>query len=163
MRILVTFFLGLLLSGCVTAPKLDKTQVNSSLTVSRTVNQINSVRGQRILWGGTIVSGKNLKDRTQLEILAYPLSENDRPQLNEPPQGRFILEYTGYLETAEYAPGRMITVIGPVTGTLEGRIGESQYVYPSVSAEQLYLWPRDSDYSDSSEPQIHFGVGVIFH
>lgn len=149
------------LSACTSMPKFDLTNVNHDLTPARAAANIDTVRGQRALWGGVIVTSRNLKDTTQIEVLGYPLDGSAEPRRNDPPQHRFLLIHPGYLETADYAAGRWISAVGTVTGTQEGKVGEARYVYPVLNAAQLHLWPRET-YSRPNEPQIHFGVGVIF-
>jgi len=154
--------LGIALAACATGPNLDTTGVDPTVTPARAATDINAARNQRVQWGGVIVQTRNLKDITQLEVLGYPVDSKGRPQRNQAPQHRFLALHSGYLETADYAPGRMVTVVGTVTGTEEGKVGEARYVYPAVNAEQIYLWPRESDYSGRSDPTFHIGVGVIF-
>lgn len=150
------------LVACATGPDLDLTGVDRTLTPARAAADIKAARNQRVLWGGVLVQARNLKDATQLEVLGYPVDGKGKPKRNEPPQHRFLATHKGYLETADYAPGRMVTVVGTVTGTEEGKVGEARYVYPVVAAEQVYLWPREEERRGSTDPQIHFGVGVIF-
>ncbi len=47
-----------------------------------------------------------------------------------------------YLETADYAAGRKITVVGLLTETHTGTIGEGQYVYPVVEASRIQVSSR---------------------
>jgi outer membrane lipoprotein len=110
-----------------------------------------------VLWGGVILGTTNLKDSTRIEVLAYPLDTDRRPQRDRDPQGRFILEQAGFLEPASYAEGRLITTVGKLAGTLPGRIDASDYSYPVVAARQLHLWPLDRGRRGSN---VHFGVGV---
>lgn len=159
-RILLSI-VALALSGCASAPKFDLTDVNRELTPARAAANIDAVRNQRVLWGGVIVASRNLKDATQLEVLGYPLGRDGKPKRDDAPQHRFLITQSGYLETADYAEGRLVSAVGTVTGTEEGKVGEARYVYPVLNAAQLHLWPRET-YSRPSEPQIHFGVGVIF-
>lgn len=150
-----------LLAACASAPKFDLAGVDRELTPARAATNIETVRNQRALWGGVIVASRNLKNATELEVLGYPLSRDGKPKPNEAPQHRFLVTQPGYLETADYAAGRLLSALGTVTGTQDGKVGEARYVYPVLSASQLHLWPREAR-ARSSEPQIHFGVGVIF-
>lgn len=152
---------ALALSGCASGPKFDLADVDRELTPARAVANIDAARNQRTLWGGVIVASRNLKDATQLEVLGYPLGRDGKPKRDDPPQHRFLITQPGYLETADYAEGRLVSAVGTVTGTQDGKVGEARYVYPVLSATQLHLWPRET-YSRPNEPQIHFGVGVIF-
>ena len=147
------------LGACASAPPFDLKNVNTALTPNEAVAQIDSVRGSRVLWGGVIVSSKNLEQGTQLEMLAYPLNDHHRPRLDRAALGRFIVEHSGYLETVDYAPGRELSLIGAIAGTKEARIDAASTLYPAVTSEQIHLWPKGGD----AEPQFHFGVGVMFH
>lgn len=159
LRLLLLLLVPLLLSACATGPKYPTEGVELSLTPQQAVAEADRQHGKSVLWGGMIVNSTNLEKRTRLEVLAYPLDSNQRPQLDEQPYGRFLLYKEGYLETVDYAPGRRITVVGRISGVQSGKVDETRYTYPVVDAEQLYLWSR----SDAqSEPRVHFGIGVMF-
>jgi len=143
--------------ACASGPTFDTGGVDHSLTPRRVATELQESRGKQVLWGGVILAITNLKDSTRIEALAYPLDSNNRPQRDSDALGRFIIERPGYLETATYSEGRLITVRGTVSRTQSGRIGESDYAYPVVSAQQLYLWPRSGGYDGTS---VHFGIGV---
>jgi len=156
--VLVTVSLGALalLSGCATP--IDVGQAERNVTPREAAQNVALVKDRPVAWGGTVVNGKNLATSTQFEVLAYPLDGNNRPKADAAPLGRFIVVHPGYLETADYAPGRLITVVGPVTETRTGKVGEAQYVYPVVNADRLHLWPQQSQ--APAEPRIHFGIGI---
>lgn len=86
-------------------------------------------------------------------MLAYPPDASARPLRERAPLGRFILVQDGYLEPATHAAGRLISATGSVTG----RIGEAAYIYPVITAQQRYLWPREHAHSRS---RVMFGLGV---
>jgi outer membrane lipoprotein len=135
----------LLLSACASSPAFNTTGVDRSLTPREAASRGQSATGKSVQWGGVILSTTNLKDSTQVETLAYPLDADARPQTDDTPLGRFIFEQGGYLEPASYAEGRQITVVGTVTGTRAGQVGESDYIYPVITARQLHLWPPGQD------------------
>lgn len=150
--------IGLLLNACATMPTFDTHGADKTLIPAEAVQQQASLAGRSVAWGGVIIQSANLQDRTRLEILAYPLDSANRPNTNASPTGRFLAERPGYLETVNYAPGRLVTVVGPLEGTRTGRIGETEYAYPVVEAQRIQLWrPADEYYT---EPRVHFGVGV---
>lgn len=155
-KYLPLLFFSLLL-GCASAPEFDTTQVDHSLTPQSVIAEAELSRGKVALWGGTILDTRNLKESTQIEILAYPLSSSYRPQLDSKPLGRFIVQQQGYLEPTNYAQGRQVTVLGGVSDSQSGKVGESSYTYPVISATQLYLWPQDEDRNRTS---FQFGVGI---
>jgi outer membrane lipoprotein len=157
LRFNLYFILFLLLSACASSPTFDTAGVDRSLTPRVVDAEPRLAMRKNVLWGGTILSTTNLGDRTRIEVLAYPLDSDSRPQHDREPLGRFIIERAGFLEPASYAEGRLITGVGRVTATRAWQIGEKIYDYPVVSARQLYLWPVDRGHRGNS---VHFGVGV---
>lgn len=154
---LIPLILAALLTGCASTPDFDTTQVDRSLTPQSVVAEPGASRDRLILWGGTILDTRNLKESTQIEILAYPLNTSHRPLLESKPLGRFILHHPGYLEPATYSQGRLLTVLGKVSGSHSGAIGESTYTYAIIDSKQLHLWSLDSGRNRTS---FHFGVGI---
>jgi len=148
----------LLLAACASTPGFVTEGVDTTLTPQQALSEESLLQGKRVLWGGMIINSTNLKQQTRLEVLAYPLDSDHYPQTDKPPYGRFLLLREGYLETVDYAPGRLVSVVGRFTGSRRGRIDQSDYTYPLVTAEQLHLWPSGG----RSEPRFHFGIGVMF-
>jgi outer membrane lipoprotein len=159
-KVFLIALLAALLAACASEPPLKTEGVDKGLTPNEAAT--GTKPGARVLWGGVIVASTNLKEETQIEVLGFPLGDDQQPKTDDKPLGRFVVLHPGYLETADYASGRRITVVGSLTGTRPGRIGESDYTYPVVKPDRIHLWPRDSA-RQSTEPRFHFGVGVIFH
>jgi outer membrane lipoprotein len=147
-----------LLSGCASTVEFDTSQVDASLTPQSVIAEPEASRGKVALWGGTILDTQNLRDRTQIEVLAYPLDGSKQPKLDGKPLGRFIIQHVGFLEPTTYAQGRQLTVLGSVSGQQSGKVGETSYSYPVIDDRQLHLWPESS--SSSNRSNVHFGVGV---
>lgn len=154
--------LASVLTACSSGPRLDTTGVDPHITTSHAVANPDALMDRRILWAGIIVHCDNRRDSSLLEVLAYPLRYNNRPDTSAKPLGRFLIEQRGYLETVDYAPGRAVTVVGTLRGLRTGKVGDAAYRYPVVTAPQLRLWPVDRN-NGSPDPQFHIGVGVIFH
>lgn len=148
----------MLLGACASGPRFDTTSINRSLLPQQAVAEGERVRATSVLWGGVLIGTTHLKQATQFEILAYPLSESQRPLLEQPPLGRFLAEQDGYVEAADYTQGRLITVTGVLQGNSTGRIGEADYTYPLVKISQQYLWPREGA---APETRFHFGFGIM--
>lgn len=151
---------GFALCSCASAPKFDTTGVDMSITPERAAAESAALASQRLLWGGMIISSGNLKDATELEVLAYPLSADQRPDTNQTPVGRFLAVHAGYLETADYAPDRRVTLSGTLDGNRRGRIGEADYVYSVLRIDKIHLWPQQGH---SAEPTVRFGFGFSIH
>lgn len=157
-RLVRSLLLALLLGGCA-GPRFDTSRVDPSVVPWDVVAERSRAEGRTVQWGGLLVQATNRPDDTDLEILAYPLTRGGEPRTGRTPLGRFVARWSGYLDPAEYAPGRMVTVVGTVRGTLQGQVGEAEYTYGLVAVEQLHLWPRDYPVS---EPRVRFGIGAIF-
>ena len=156
---LTLLLLPLLLGACAGAPALDSSQVDHVLTPAVVAAEPGYATDRQILWGGIILGTTNLPDRTLIEMLAYPLDRREKPQRDEVPLGRFLLEQSGFLDPAIYAAGRLLSVTGTVVRTETGKVGDSEQTCPVVSARALHLWPEDSL---SEEPSVIFGIGVGF-
>lgn len=153
----------LLVTACATTPPLNLSGADPTLTPDAAVTNIDSARGRRVAWGGTIVATHNLKDITEIEVLGYPLQESGQPDVETKAQHRFLIIRKGYLESADYRAGRLLTAVGDVTGTRNGKVGEAPYVYPVLQADDLYLWPTENAGRGKSNVQFGIGIGVIFH
>jgi outer membrane lipoprotein len=144
-----------LMTGCASTPVFDTSTVVKSLTPQSVIAEPAENRGKTALWGGTILDTRNLQDSTRIEVLAYPLDSSQRPLLGSKPLGRFIIHQQGYLEPATYSPGRLVSVIGSVSESQSGSVGDSAYTYPVINVQQLHLW--SPEYSRS---RTGFSVGI---
>ncbi len=149
----------LLLTACASAPEFDTQNTRAMPTPAEAIEKAESLKGEQVVWGGAIIASSNLKNETRLEILAYPLDSDHYPQTDKPAYGRFLLLHQGYLETMDYAPGRLITASGTLEGIRKGKLDESEYTYPLVRDEKIHLWSKNG----KSETRFHFGIGVMFH
>lgn len=150
----------LLLTACSSnSVQRDSVQSGSTTPVQLVQQPQMLAIGSSVSWGGKIVGIENRKDRTILEILAFPLNDSGRPILNSASLGRFQAEQPEYLEPLEYAPGRLVTISGTFQGLRAGHVGESRHRFPLVQTKQLLLWPRSS-YHTQRDPRVNFGIGV---
>lgn len=158
MRYILAFATFALLAACASKPPVSLEGVDLTLEPEQAVDSFDLVRGNRVAWGGVIVATDNLAEHTRIEVLAFPLNRSARPETGATAQGRFIVRREGYLETVDYAPGRVITVSGTLAEIEAGTIGEADYAYPVVRADELHLWKSKSN---DSGPFYHFGIGIV--
>ena len=76
------------------------------------------------------------------KILARELDASARPTHRDASLGRFMACHEGFYDPEEFDRGREITVVGRVTGTDHGKVGQFDYAYPHVDASAVYLWPK---------------------
>ena len=69
---LVFACLALLLTACASSQSFNTEGVNLKLKPADAGSQM----GQKVIWGGSIIDIRNLTDKTRLEVLAFPLSNN---------------------------------------------------------------------------------------
>ncbi len=150
------FLISILLCSCASS-RFDTTDVDLNITPKQAID--NGTTGEQVLWGGVILSAENLKDFTQLEVLAYPLDSWHQPDIFQAAQGRFFAIQPGFMEVANLQSGREITIKGQLQSPIEGSLGEQSYTYPAIIIKQHHLWRKRSRESDD---HLHFGIGVIF-
>jgi|SRR5690625_360378 len=153
---------GLALTGCASGPGFSGDHINTTLQpreVSQSALQAAGRHtGETVLWGGRVIQTSPGQDATTLEVVAFPLQRNQRPNERQDSSGRFLIRYAGYLEPEDYREDRLVTVTGTVEEVREGVVGDAPYRYPVIAADQLYLWPERQ--STDQQPRVHFGVGV---
>jgi len=148
----------LFLTGCATNPFAGHLppDLDRSITPQQVISGPETLHGQWVLWGGTIVTVHNLKDSTEVAVLAYPVEKSGYPKTSQQASGRFIIRYGGFLDPVDYAPGRAVSVLGRVDGVQQGKIGEAPYTFPVIQADYLHLWRP----GDSPSSHVLFGIGV---
>ncbi|MEJ2620484.1 MAG: Slp family lipoprotein [Candidatus Thiodiazotropha sp.] len=149
------FSLLLSLTSCSSNPTIspaDRSLAPKQVATDSTLPQ------QSLQWGGMVITATNLADSSELEILAYPLDDQGRPITESASIGRFIATQAGYLETGDYASGRLVTATGRISTIRSGRVGEAQYEFPVMLCDQLALWPKQR--KSPAKPRIRFGFGA---
>lgn len=154
------FIASLLLAACASSP-FKQEGVDRSITPGM-AKATDSHLDKTVLWGGMIIDTRNKQDHSVIEVLAYPLDGDGEPIRTAAVQGRFLVIQNGFLEPAEYAPGRWISVLGKVQPVRTGQVGSSNYVYPVIQSQQLHLW-SDTQSREGSDSRIRFGIGIGIH
>lgn len=114
--------------------------------------------GRFLLLGGSIASVRTHNDNgSELEVVQHPIDHRGRITATDRSAGRFILRDDTFRDPAVYRPGRLVTVVGQVEGSMTGRIGELDYLYPVLTVHELRLW-SPGDHPDI--PRTRFGIGV---
>ncbi len=113
---------------------------------------------ERVRWGGELIETRPERDRTCFEIVDHPLDRIARPRMVDDSAGRFVACAQGFFDPDVWSPGREVTAVGVVDGTVDGTVGDAGYRFPRLAAEQVHLWPPRDPY-DRRRPAIGIGVG----
>lgn len=144
------FMLPVAIAGCITDPTITDITPHTA--------QIEKFSGQRIRWGGSIVSTEPGKNETCFEVMSYPLGTSPRLPETDMRSGRFIACALGFYEPEVYARGREVTIIGTIQGTIVRKLGEYDYSYPKINAESVYLWQKPAPYYGTPNPAKNNGL-----
>lgn len=136
LKILPVVLVAATLGACATVPKPLQGEYPASTPKSA------PSAGQAVRWGGEIIKVEPKSGTTCVEVLARQLGQTSRPIATDRSDGRFVACQNGFIEPGDYPAGREVTVIGRLNGSVTGRIGEFDYVYPRVDASTIYLWPK---------------------
>jgi outer membrane lipoprotein len=134
--------LSLLLAGCATVPaplQGEYAAVHPAGAAER------GVPGERVRWGGQLVSVHNEATHSCFEIVGKALAVDGRPLVRDRSEGRFIACRAGFYDPAVFTAGRELTLAGTITGFETRRIDDYEYRYPRVAADVIYLWPERRD------------------
>jgi outer membrane lipoprotein len=133
--------LAVALAGCATVPQPIAGDNFSAVTPEQAVSQ--NASGQRVRWGGEIIHVEPRPDTPCFEVLGRELYADARPRRrSDHSEGRFIACGQGFYDPAVYTKGRDLTVTGSINGSEQHKVGEYNYTFPHVVADQVYLWPK---------------------
>lgn len=147
------FLLFPLLAACATTP-VELAQ-GPFATVTLKEASTGAFTGQRVRWGGDIVSTTVGKDQTCIEVVSRSLDSAARPDDTAQTQGRFIACAPGFHDPAVYARGREITVVGTLEAPVVKKIDDYEYHYPVVHAAAVHLWPKEVYYPRPYPPYYY--------
>lgn len=147
-----------LLAGCAPSPIFQTTTPLNGATPAQVAQTPERFASSEVIWGGRIVQVENFADRSEIEVLAYPLDRSQRPKANDAGNGRFIAVISGYVEPLDYPAGRLMTVQGNLNGSRAGKVGDAAYVFPLVKVLRTHVWtPAELE---SGRSNVHFGLGL---
>jgi len=130
----------LLAAGCAKPfPQDLLAQVEKHVTYQAFQDEPGKYDGKLLMFGGEIVDAKNLEDGASIIVLQRPLDGQGRPSWTAESGGRFLILTKAFLDVAAFRRGRSITVIGKVDGSKAMPLRGTEYWYPLLVAEQLYL------------------------
>ena len=96
--------------------------------------------GRILLLGGVVVRTVSDAAGVSLEIDCYRLANDDRPEVPAPALGRVVAAGPD-LDGARLQPGRLVTLVGQVTGWTETANGQR----PRLEVRFLHPWPTAAE------------------
>ncbi len=147
-----------LLTSCAHIPEaIEGESYQTELTPAMITANPDRYLGRAVRWGGVIVEVVNNENETWIEVLGLPLSSNARPLSDRTEAlGRFIVKTPEFLDPEVYQQGLRFTVTGNISQSIEGKVGERPYVYPTIAADNHYLWPRRTQHRHYVTPGLWF-------
>lgn len=141
MKYLFPVLIGLLgLSACATPPLAVNEGTFATVPVSAASSK--DAVGQRVKWGGIIISVTPDRGETCFEILGRPLDSDGEPLAVDATEGRFIACSTQLHDPAAFPSGRQLTVAGTIQAPVVCKIGNYEGRCPRLNIEVLHLWPK---------------------
>ncbi|MEK6599380.1 MAG: Slp family lipoprotein [Deltaproteobacteria bacterium] len=131
---------ALFIAGCSVISKDIRRGADRTITLPMVQANPDAFKGKTVIWGGIIISSKNLADKTVIEALQTPLDISDRVTDKELSQGRFLTESSSYLDIFLYKEGKEIIVAGIIKGISSQKIGERDYAYPVLEPLQMRVF-----------------------
>ena len=131
----------LALSGCVSIPQdiQGSNSLLSGVSYQDIRQDISRFNGQEVRLGGKVLNVVNSQNETSFEVAVLPLDSSARPELGTAFQGRIIVKANRFIEPLTLKD-HLVTVLGTVTGTTNGKVGEADYQYLTLSLQGYQVW-----------------------
>jgi outer membrane lipoprotein len=129
--------------GCSSTPgSLQVEEQENLVSYLDVMGNTTTSQGKVALWGGVIAGVTNQADGSVIEITQLPLRNNTRPRVGEQSEGRFRVFVSGFVDPMVYGVGRSISVLGQVGVMQTAMIGEQEYQFATLHADQVHLWKK---------------------
>lgn len=139
-RGLLVGLVAIALSGCVTVPDaIQGTSPTPQQDLTRVMAAPSLYIGQEARFGGKVVNVRNEQGKTRLEIATVPLDSGARPLLGAASRGRIYADVNGFLDPVDFRD-QLVTVVGPIAGTVDGKIGDTPYKYMMMNVTGYKRW-----------------------
>lgn len=146
-RYLLYLLFVLLLASCAHAISegLRKEAV-TDVPFSAVRMNIEDYKGRTFVWGGFIVNTVSKDEGTYMEVVQNPLNRYGRIVDTDVSGGRFLGFSEKQLDPLIYEKGRLVTVAGELTGSLQAERDGTTYLYPVLRLMEIRLWKEEPLY-----------------
>ena len=114
-------------------------QVDPNIPLTNIFQTPEIYTGSKVIVGGVIVAVRNTQVGSEIEVIQKDLNSAGYPRNVDRSLGRFLFRKSGFLEPQIFKKGRRITGAGAVLGVQAGKIGEADYSFLVIDAEELRL------------------------
>jgi outer membrane lipoprotein len=146
MRKTALIVIALLLFGCGGVVSREaRRDADTTITPAMVQREPDAYRDRKIIWQGIIVSTKNLRERSIIEVIFTPKEESGSREEAQPSEKRFLIDTIGFLDPATYSKGAQIVAAGVVRGIVVQELREEEYPYPVIHPTEMHLFhPKEA-------------------
>ncbi len=117
--------------------------------------------GATVNWGGRIIEIRSVDERSEIEVLSFPLDRGGRPLGDRDSDGRFIAVREGFVDPLVYDKDRFVTVVGRIESVRSGTINGQDFRWPVLSVIEMAPAPPPAQRgSGGVTPFFSIGVGI---
>lgn len=147
-------------------PDQLETRVQKGVSYEDILRAPNAHRGLLVVLGGKVVSTTRLKDRTRIEVVQLPLTDDYIPRTDQESesQGRFYAYDAGkeILDPTILSEGTPITVVGEVLGLQTIQVDGADPHVLTVSIKDLTTWEVSEARRWGAFPYPYHGGGYMY-
>ncbi len=128
-------------AGCAGVISLKNSKdVDRTVTPALVRESPDEYIGTKVIWGGIIVSIKDINGRTVIEVLNAPLDQRGRVQGATMKDNRFLIDVADYLDPFVYRSGMEIVSAGRIKGIRIKALEGTNYPYPVLETVELHIF-----------------------
>ncbi|MDR4465444.1 MAG: Slp family lipoprotein [Nitrospira sp.] len=170
---LVALFVAVTISATIPActrydviPDPLETHIEKGLSYQDIARSPNTHKGKLIVLGGKVVSTTRFKDRTRIEVLQLPLTDDYIPRTDQEgeSQGRFYAYDAGkeILDPTSLPEGTPITLVGEVASIQTTKMDDADRPVPTLSIKDLTTWEVSEGRRWWAFPYPYHGGGYLY-
>jgi outer membrane lipoprotein len=147
----------LIAAGCASKPSSISLALVDDVSLAQARADGDAYLGSTVRWGGVVTEVENKADETWVFLVGRKLRDDEKPVTDGHSDGRFIANFSGFVDPEVYKPGRPLTVVGIIEGSTVRSIGEYDYRFPLVEVRDSHLWP------DPSRTRVYYPPPPIWY
>ncbi|SES68737.1 outer membrane lipoprotein [Nitrosomonas marina] len=133
--------ISLLFSACTTLPPAFDSADIQELTYAQVKADTEKYKDVQVKWGGVVTDLKEVEDGSLMQVMLYPLDYYDRPDIDKPSEGYFLLKSEKKLDSKIYFTSREIVAIGTIEGKSDYAATYGSAGLPLINAVSIHPWP----------------------